>query len=69
MGLISRGQYGCHFADDILRCILVIENILILDRQSPKYVPCGLIGNMTALVQIMAWRRTGDKPLSEPMMF
>ena len=23
---------------------------------------------MTALVQIMAWRRRGDKPLSEPMM-
>ena len=24
--------------------------------------------NYQALVQIMAWRRTGDKPLSEPMM-
>ena len=24
--------------------------------------------NIPALVQIMAWRRTGDKPLSEPMM-
>ena len=23
---------------------------------------------MAALVQIMAWRRPGDKPLSEPMM-
>ena len=22
----------------------------------------------TALVQLMAWRQTGDKPLSEPMM-
>ena len=27
----------------------------------------GLIDNMAALVQIMAWRRTGDKPSSEPM--
>ena len=26
------------------------------------------IDNIAALVQIMAWRRTGDKPLSEPMM-
>ena len=26
------------------------------------------IGNKTALIQIMAWRRTGDKPLSEAMM-
>ena len=27
-----------------------------------------LIDNMPALVQIMAWRRPGGKPLSEPMM-
>ena len=27
-----------------------------------------LIYNIPALVQIMAWRRPGDKPLSEPMM-
>ena len=27
-----------------------------------------LINNIPALVQIMAWRRPGDKPLSEPMM-
>ena len=28
----------------------------------------GIIDNMEALVQIMAWRWTGDKPLFEPMM-
>ena len=33
-----------------------------------KFVPKGLIANNTALVQIMAWRRTGDEPLSESMM-
>ena len=33
-----------------------------------KYVPMGLIGNISDLFQIMAWRRTGDKSLSEPMM-
>ena len=27
-----------------------------------------LINNIPSLVQIMAWRRPGDKPLSEPMM-
>ena len=27
-----------------------------------------LINNIPALVQIMAWRRPGDKPLSEPIM-
>ena len=33
-----------------------------------KFVPKGPINNIPALVQIMAWRRTGDKALSEPMM-
>ena len=32
------------------------------------FVPKGQINNVPALVQIMAWRRPGDKPLSEPMM-
>ena len=33
-----------------------------------NFVPKGPIDNIPALVQIMAWRRPGDKPLSEPMM-
>ena len=33
-----------------------------------KFVPKGPINNIPALVQIMAWCRPGDKPLSEPMM-
>ena len=32
------------------------------------WVPKSSINNIPALVQIMAWRRPGDKPLSEPMM-
>ena len=35
---------------------------------SLKLVPQGPINNIPALVQIMAWRRPGDKPLSEPIM-
>ena len=35
---------------------------------SLKFVPKVLIDNIPALVQMMAWRRIGDKPLSEPMM-
>ena len=27
----------------------------------------GLIGNIPSLVRIIGWRRTGDKPLFEPM--
>ena len=41
-------------------CILI--NILL------KFVPKGPIDNNPAVVQIMAWRRIGDKPLSEPML-
>ena len=33
-----------------------------------KFVPKGPISNIPALVLIMAWRRTGDKPLSESML-
>ena len=33
-----------------------------------KFVSKGQINDIPALVQIMAWRRPGDKPLSEPMM-
>ena len=36
---------------------------------SMKFVPKGPIYNISALVQMMAWRRPGDKPLSEPMIF
>ena len=38
------------------------------DKISLKFVPKGPIDNIPALVQIMAWRRPGDKPFSEPMM-
>ena len=40
----------------------------ILIRISLNFVPDGPIDNKLALVQVMAWRRTGDKPLSEPML-
>ena len=35
---------------------------------SMNFVPKIPINNIQALVQIMAWRRPGDKPLSEPMV-
>ena len=35
---------------------------------SLKFAPKGPINNILALVQIMAWRWPGYKPLSEPMM-
>ena len=61
-------QNGRHFADDTFKRIFVNENVIILIEISLKFVPKGPINNIPALVQIMAWRRPGDKPLSEPMM-
>ena len=59
---------GSPFADDIFKCIFLNENKWILPRISLKFVPKVRINNIPALVQIMAWRRPGDKALSEPMM-
>ena len=56
------------FADDIFKCIFLNENVWISIKISLKFVPKGPINNIPALVQIMAWRRAGDKPLSESMM-
>ena len=61
-------QNGCLFADDTFKRIFLNENIRISTKNSPKFVPKGLINNTPALVLIMAWRRPGDKPLSEPML-
>ena len=61
-------QNGCYFADNIFKCIFLNENVRITIKISLKFVPKDPIKNIPALVQIMAWRRPGDKPLSEPMM-
>ena len=57
-----------HFADDIFKHIFFNENVWILIKISLKFVPKGPINNIPALVQVMAWRRPGDKPLSEAMV-
>ena len=57
-----------HFADDIFKGILLNETVLMLINISLKFAPKCWINNIPALVQIMAWRRQGNKPLSEPMM-
>ena len=60
-------QDGRRFPDDTLKRIFLNENVIILIKISLKFVPYGPINNIPALVQIMAWCRSGDKPLSEPM--
>ena len=61
-------KMAASLADDIFKCISLHENFWILNKISLKYVTWGQIDNMAALVEIMAWRWTGAKPLSEPMM-
>ena len=42
------GQNGCHFADDMFRCIFVNEKFCTLIKISPKFVPKGSIDNKPA---------------------
>ena len=62
------GQNGRYFADNIFSYIFVNEKFCILIKISLHLVPKGPMDNIPALVQIMAWHRIGDKPLSEPML-
>ena len=55
-------------ADNIFKCILLNENDRIPIKISLKFVPRSPIDNKPALVQVMAWHQTGDKPLCEPML-
>ena len=70
--LILSAEYfeenGQCFADHILKCILLFEKFHILFQMSLKIIPWGPVDNKSALFQAMAWQKTGDKPLFEPLM-
>ena len=55
-------------ADDIFKCIFLNQNYRIPIQISLKFVPRSPIDNTPAMVEVMAWRRIGDKPLHEPML-
>ena len=55
-------------ADDIFKCIFLNENDKIQIQISLKLVPRSPIDNKLALVQVMAWCQTDDKPLTEAML-
>ena len=63
--IVGPRQNGRHFPDDIFKCIFLKENVWISISISLKFIPKFRINNIPVLVQIMAWRRPGDKPLSE----
>ena len=69
INILRSRQNGHHFPDDIFKCISLNEIVWISTNISQKFVPKGPITNIPSLVQIMAWRRLGDKPFSEPIMF
>ena len=55
-------------ADANLKCIFLNQNDKIPILFSQKFVSRSTIDNKPALVQVMAWRRTGDKPLPESIL-
>ena len=50
-------QNRSHFADDMFKCIFLNENVWITLKILLQFVPYDSMNNITALVQIMAWRR------------
>ena len=55
-------------ADNNFKCIFLNENDRIQIQISPKVVPRSPVANKPALFQVMAWRRTSDKLLPEPVL-
>ena len=55
-------------ADDNFKCIILNGNDRIPIQISMRFVPKCPIYNTPALFQVMAWRRTGGKPLPEQML-
>ena len=64
----GQDKMAINFPEDIFKCIFLNENVWISIKISLKFVPQGTINGIPSLVQILAWRWPGDKPLSEPMM-
>ena len=65
---LSLNKMAAILADDIFKCIFLNKIFRISIKISLKFVPKVPLYNKSALVQVMAWRRTGDKPLPKPML-
>ena len=68
INILRPRRNGRHFPDDIFKWIFLNENVWISINVSLKFVPRGPINNIPTFVEVTAWRRPGDKPLSEPMV-
>ena len=65
---LSPRQNGRSFADEIWKCIFLNEDMWTSINISLRLDSKVQIDNIPALIQIMVWRRSDDKPLSEPIM-
>ena len=61
-------QKGRHFVKDIFKLIFLNEKCCILIQISLKHVSNRPINNNRVFLQIMAWCRKGDRPISQTMM-
>ena len=68
LNILSPRKNGLLFQTTSSNAFFLHESISISIKVSLKFVPRSSINNILALVQIMAWRRSGDRPLSESMM-
>ena len=70
--IIGHNEYylipGRHFTDDSFKCIFVNEKLYTLIKVSLYLAPKGPMYNNLSLLQIVAWCRIGDKPLSESIL-
>ena len=67
--LINKPQITWTNYVESIWCVNLLPEIFVLiPWGSMTYLYMGPINDIPALVQILAWRRPGDKPLSEPMM-
>ena len=65
--LLSLWKKGRHFADHLLSEIALMKNFVFWFKFHWSFFPKGLVDNKAPLVQVLAWCRTGDKPLPEPI--
>ena len=68
INILRPRQNSRHFADEIFKCIFLLENILTWINVLLNFVPKGLVDSIVTLIQIMTCRQLGDKPLSETKM-
>ena len=66
--MLLHEQIGRQFCRRHFKCISLTGKLYVSIQISLKFVRNGLIDNKSVLDQVMAWRRIGDKPLSEPTM-